>query len=417
MEHRVRSLLLPGILVLFLLLPSACRVQPDPRGAIWPSPSPAATAIPSHTPTPTPLPTSTPTPTTTPTPIPKPTMTPTPTPIPQPVRAVRVDFNDYATSRVEIAELEQRLKRANVNLVALGAGRVDWTYFKWEGREENWSSDVRDKGIDFLAEDAVRFSQWAQVDAVVDVFAPRYIAAHPSAAAVSWLGQPSPDLVSTMELVDGEFGRQLIAMLEYIAANYPVNSISITELSYYTMGYGEDDLAAYKAYTGRSDWPRHPNGLINIDDPSIGKWRSYEISRFLERAAAVVHRHGKKLLMDVEVSWGNLQLEATNKGQNYGLLLEHADRLIVWDYFGLSGYRPAYTAEIARYLSRYGRERIIISIGLWARGGKVISPDELRQAMEAALSSDVPNLWITPSLYLSEEHWKVMTDLWNQPGQ
>jgi hypothetical protein len=29
--------------------------------------------------------------------------------------------------------------------------------------------------------------------------------------------------------------------------------------------YG-DDKAAYKAYTGRTDWPRNPVGLVNIDD-------------------------------------------------------------------------------------------------------------------------------------------------------
>lgn len=306
------------------------------------------------------------------------------------------------------------MQKANVNLVALGAGRLDWTYFKWEGHDSNWSSDVRDTGIDFLAQDAARFSRWADVDVVVDVLAPRYIAAHPEAAAVSWLGERSASLVSTTELVRGEFGNQLIEMLDYIAAHYPVNSISITELSYYTEGYGDDDKAAYKAYTGRADWPRNPIGLVNIDDPSIGEWRSYEIGRFLERAAAVVHQHGKKLYMDVEVSWGQLHREAMDKGQDYEVLLQHADRLIVWDYFGLSGYRPDYTTNIAHYLSKYGRDRIIISVGLWARDGGVISPDALRLAMQAAVKSEIPNLWITPSLYLSEEHWRVLEDVWGQ---
>ena len=97
-------------------------------------------------------------------------------------------------------------------------------------------------------------------------------------------------------------------------------------------------------------------------------------------------------------------------------MLTYADRLVVWDYFGLSGYRPDYTGELGRYLKKYGRDRVIVSVGLWSKGGGVISPDALRQAMLAGLKSEIPNLWITPSLYLSDAHWKALVDVWgNQP--
>jgi hypothetical protein len=43
----------------------------------------------------------------------------------------------------------------------------------------------------------------------------------------------------------------------------------------------------------------------------------------------------------------------------------------------------------------------------------VLSPDALRQAMQSGVKSDIPNLWITPSLLLSEEHWKVLTGVWS----
>jgi hypothetical protein len=376
---------------------------------------PRRTFSPTRTFRPTPLPTFTPTPSRTS----SPTLTPTATvtPLPVPVRAVRIDFASLKESRSDIQALEQKISTINVNLVALGAGRLDWNYFKWEGHENFWSSDVRDTGIDFLAEDAARFSQWAHVNAVVDVFAPRYIAEHPHAAAVSWLGERSGHLVSTTELVRGEFGSLFLHMLDYIAAHYPIDSVSITELSYYIEGYGDDDKAAYTAYTGRTDWPRNPLGLVNIDDPSIGRWRSYEIGRFLEQAATVVHRYNKKLYVDVEVSWGHLSSESAERGQDYGTLLKYADGLVVWDYFGLSGYPPDYTGEIARSLRKYGANRIIISIGLWSRRGEVISPVALQRAMQAALHSDIPNLWITPSLLLSEEHWQVVTDLWGERAQ
>lgn len=388
---------------------------PAVTSTAMPTATPTATATATATPTATPTATATATATRTATPTVTPTATATPTPTA--VRAVRVDYANYSTSRSEVAALEQKMRQAKVNMVPLGAGRLDWTYFKWQGHQNYWSSDVINTGIDFLAEDAARFGQFAHVDAVVDVYAPRYIAAHPQAAAISWLGQPSTLLVSTAQLVNGDFGQQLLSMIEYIAINYPVNSISITELSYYIEGYGNDDKALYTAYTGRSDWPRRPDGKIDIDHPSIGQWRSYEIGRFLAQAAPIVHRHGKQLFMDVEVSWGNLPLEATNKGQNYGVMLTYADRLVVWDFYGMSGYSPSYTANIANYLAKYGRERIIISIGLWTASGGVMTPSALQQGMVADLGSAIPNLWITPSRYLTAAHWQVMTDLWNPPSR
>ncbi len=379
-----------------------------PSPGVTSSPAPLASLTPLDMPAPTPSPTV-------PSPTPRPTPTPTTPPKPSAIRALRLDFASLKNSRLEVDALEPKMVKAQVNLVALGAGRLDWNYFKWEGHADRWSADVTDTGIDFLAQDAARFSKWASVDAVVDVFAPRYVAAHPQAAAISWLGKRSENLVSTTQLVHGDFGDQLLQMLDYIAAHYPVDSISITELAYYIDGYGDDDKAAYLAFTGRSDWPRSPAGLINIDDPSIGQWRSHEIGLLVQRASAVVHRYNKKLYMDVEVNWGNLQRESADKGQDYRVLLQYADRLVVWDYFGLSGYRPDYTAQIARYLNKYGADKVIVSVGLWATGGGSISHEALRQAMQSGLKSNIPNLWITPSLYLSEDHWRVLFEMWASP--
>lgn len=313
--------------------------------------------------------------------------------------------------------LENRMRQSRINMVAVGAGRVDWTYFKWEGHPDRWSGDVTQTGTDVLAEQAARFGVWADhVSAVVDVFAARYLQAHPEAAAITADGKPSQYLVSTTQLVEGEFGKDLLEMLDYIAANYPVDSISLTELAYRIEGYGNDDKAAFMAYTGRSDWPRLSNGTIDIDHTSIGDWRSHEVGRFLEKAAGVVHGHGKQLFLDVNVSWANLGLEANEYGQKYGLMLQYADRIVVWDYFGLSGYKPEHTTEIAAYLAKYGPDRVIISIGMWSTGGGVIMPGELRRGMLAALQSRIPNLWITPSKDLGNDHWRVLTEVWAGAG-
>ncbi len=354
--------------------------------------------------------------TSTPTALPEPTVTPTPKTTPAvPIRAMRLDYGNYAASRAEVDNLEAQMQRSGINLVALGAGRVDWAYFKWPNRPENWSGDVNSTGIDFLAEDAARFHVWAQVDAVVDVYAPKYIEMHPGAAAISWLGKPSPYLVNTMDLVDGDFGRQLLDMIEAIAANYPVDSISLTELMYYTDGYGDVDKAAYMASTGNNDWPRLNNGSINIDHPSIGEWRSREIARFLEKVRAITIKYGKQLYIDAAVTWNAPENMGAEHGTRYDILLEQADRIVIWDYFALNGYPPEYNQPLAQFLLQRVGDRAIFSIGLWDKNNTTITPAQLEAGILAAQQGGMQDLWITPSLLMTDAHWAVLQRLWGTP--
>lgn len=408
--NRMPACMLPVLICLALpFVFSACGPgAPPPRGetatAVPPGETPTLTA--------TPRPSMTPTPRPSPTPTASPTATPTPR---QPVHAVRLDYGNYAASRSQMDAIEARLKAAGVNWVALGAGRAEWTYFKWPGNPNAWSGDVRDSGIDFLAEDAARFKRWARVDAVVDVFAPQYIAAHPQSAATSWLGKPSQYLVNTMDLVDGEYGQILLNMIEAICANYPVDSVSLTEMMYYTDGYGEVDKAAYMAATGRSDWPRLPNGLVNIDHPSIGEWRSREIARFLGKARAITSRYGKELLVDAAVSWEAPNNMGSEHGTRYDILLEQADRIVVWNYFGLSGVGAEYSEGLARILAGLGPGRIILSVGLWGNGSSTLSAEQLSAALQAARRGGMEDAWVTPSLLMTDAHWAVLEAFWAAP--
>ncbi len=300
--------------------------------------------------------------------------------------------------------------------MALGAGRPDWTYFRWQGHEAWWSADVRDTGIDFLAEDVGNFRSLGSVNAVVDVYAPEYIAGHPEAAAISHWGEPSPLLVSTATLIEGPYHELLLDMVEYVAANYDVDSVSLTELSYRIYGYGPQDLALYRAYSGREDWPRRRDGSINVDDPSIGQWRSSAIAGFLTQAAGRTHPYGVALWMDVEVSWGNLASEAQEYGHHYPTLLDAADRLVLWAYTGLSRYPASYTRELAAYLSsRHDPRRLILSQGMWDGRGGTISPADLHTALQQAREGGLANLWVTPSHLMSDAHWAILPEAWGTP--
>lgn len=329
-----------------------------------------------------------------------------------PVRAIGLSLTDYRAQRRQLSAFSARLQAHGVNMVGINAGRLDWTYFPWPGHSERWSHEVREDGLDYLGEAAATFGAWSHVSAIVDVFVGRYLEEHPEVAARSVTGEASSFQVSIHELVDGAFGQQLLELITYIAANYPVDSIALTELFYDEYGYGDDDRAAYRAYTGYSDWPRTTDGTIDTTHPSIGAWRVHALSRFVARAATITNRHGKELFVDVRVSWGQLANEGGESGQDYGRFLAHADRLVLWNYFALSGYSPEYSADIARAMAHYGRERIIISIGLWGPDETTLPAEQLQRALQTIEASAVPNVWITPSHMLSAAHWDVIKARW-----
>jgi len=332
------------------------------------------------------------------------------------IRVMRVEYANFSNSRGEVSWWEEQMKASGINMVALGAGRVEWAFFKWAGHEANWSGVVEDTGIDFLAEDSARYGQWADINAVIDVFSPNYITSNPDKAAINVLGERSPNLVSTAELVHGAFGQMLLDMVGYIAANYPnVDSISITELFYRIDGYGPDDLALYTAATGQVDWPRQSNGQVDIDDPSIGNWRSAVLGEFLGRATAIAHQYGKQLFMDVGISYGNLSLMTNNKGTNYNVMLQNVDKIVVWDYFGEDGYAPEISRDIAAYLTQFGNDRVILSIGLWGISGTTVTATDFNTAIQSAQAGGMPNLWICPGSMMSSDHWQSLKALWG-PG-
>ena len=93
-------------------------------------------------------------------------------------------------------------------------------------------------------------------------------------------------------------------------------------------------------------------------------------------------------------------------------MLENVDKIMIWDYFGLSGYDPEVTREIAHeYGQKYDPDRIIISIGLWKNGDDILSSEDLKQAMQSSTQGGIGNLWITPSHYLSDDHWEALSEV------
>jgi hypothetical protein len=343
----------------------------------------------------------------------KPTPFPTPDLTKQAVHAIRVDFKDMQNSREQLPALEKNLQQTRANLLSLSAGRAEWAYFKWAGHEDAWSTDVKSSNIDFLAEDAARFKPWAKINANIDVLSPLYIKNNPQKAALSFDGQPSSNLVGIMELVNGEYGQKTLDLIAYIAKNYPVDSITLSEMNYYVDGYGAEDKAAFLKYSGKNDWPRTADGKIDINDASIDEWRSFELNRFLEKASVICHQLDKQLYLDVPFRLADLENSQSTPVTRYALALQYADRIIALGYFDLDSFEPENLEKVARYLTQIDADKIILAIGLWNKDNQAVSADKLQRAISASQKGGLKHLWITPASLMDDSHYQVINQSWN----
>jgi cellulose synthase/poly-beta-1,6-N-acetylglucosamine synthase-like glycosyltransferase len=301
-------------------------------------------------------------------------------------------------------------------MIAVGAGRLEWTFFQWKGHRDRWSSTQAGERNDVLNQTVLALERRGfETAAIVDLYGPRAIETRPGLAAVRFDGQRSLEQVCFTELVSGGYGRDLLEMVEYLTRRYPVAAIALTELSYRAFCFDDRCLASYRRSTGRHRWPLDPSGTVNTDDPSIWEWRSAKMEAFLGEVAGVVHREGKKLFVDVPVSWSDFARHGKDSGLDYTRVLRQADRIVVWDYFAMEGRGPAVSEDLARDLSmNFPADRVFLSVGLWAPSGAV-DPRSLQSALEHALRGGIPNIWITPNYLLTRAHWSAVTAALGKP--
>ena len=305
-----------------------------------------------------------------------------------------------------------------VSVVGIGAGRLEWTYFRWPGHRDRWSGTQRAEASDLLGESVKAFGQrGVRAAAILDVYSPAFVKAEPEKAAVRFDGERSAEQVEFMELVEGGYGQELVALAAYLAHAYDLEAVALTELGYRSYCYDDRCLASYRTATGRADWPRRPSGVVDVDDPSVWDWRTARMEGFLRRAALVLHGAGKKLYVDVPVSWDDLRRHGRDAGLDYARVLRHADRIVVWNYFAMDGRPPEVSRELARELRRaVPRDRVFVSIGLWGPRGGVVSPEEFGRAIRYTLEGGVSNLWITPNHLMTPAHWDALTGVLGHPG-
>lgn len=355
------------------------------------------------------------------------------------VRAVSVGFEDVVREDQDWDAVNAQLADAGANAVNIAVGRPDWTAFPWPGQEATESAQVAESGRDFVrdAVDALRTApdgSTRRITLTVDMLVPGWIESDEDVAGRDVEGEASPEFPSAAALHDGEVGQRLQEMVAHISDTYEPDEIALTELMFDDHTFGDDDLELYREMTGEEDWPRTEDGDIDASAPGIAEWRSRVLADVVSDTADTSRAAGVELAVDVRAPWSDPSADRAESGHDYELLASAADHIVIWNYFGLNERTASYSREITDALQSSGipSEKVIMSVGLWAdsqgrsdaageggtdeESGEVLTPDEVREGLEASATNGVRSVSVTPMSLMDEDHWGAVAAAWENTG-
>jgi len=258
---------------------------------------------------------------------------------------------------------------------------------------------------------------------IVDAYVPRWIVQDPSVAGVAADGTRAVYTASATQLARGEVGERLVAYVAALGERYRPGQIAVTELFLDTFSFGDDDLELFREMTGEADWPRTADGTPDEGSELIGTWRSEVLAGLLGRMRAALDAlpDGRgtdiALAADARIDWDDPARGVPVAGQDYRILLQAADRLVLWAYL-FGEHAPAdlerVTADLAA--AGYDMSRFTMSVGLWAPTsvdppGRLSSAD-LGQAVRDATTHGVADVAVTPLSLMTDQDWDVLAAVW-----
>lgn len=326
-------------------------------------------------------------------------------------RSVSFGFEDVARKDLRWDGYRAALNAADVNAVSVSVGRTDWTAFPWETRPSAAPSLVGESGRDYVAEALAEIGENRSVTLIIDTLAPALIEQEPRLAGVSPEGEASDLFAGVSALESGKAGDHIVDLARTISDRYAPDRIALTELMFDEHTFGSADLSSYREHSGSTDWPRLPDGGIDTADPSLGQWRSDALATLLARVREVTAPRGVALDMDVRAPWSDPAGDRSGSGHDYAVLLEQADRLVVWNYFAINDRPPEYGAEITRSLQERFPGRFVMSTGLWASSG-IISLSAMRGSLEAVADAGADSVSVTPASKMTDQHWQALERAW-----
>ncbi|MDP5226585.1 MULTISPECIES: hypothetical protein [Arthrobacter] len=347
------------------------------------------------------------------------TATPAAVPAVRPAtRAVNIGFEDLVSTQPgHLQALEQHLNAVDANAVQIAIGRLDWLAFSWPGHPDRSVDQVFVDGRDLVQEALDALSCDAQghrrqVTLSIDALIGRLFTQNPQLAGRNVDGKASTLFGSVTAWSHGELGDELVDLAGAVARRFHPDFVNITELMFFTETYGADDKADYLAVTGRSDWPRTADGTIDVNDPSIGAWRSAAVEQVMARVSAATRAAGVPASMDVNYPLTAGVAGRPDAGQDAVALLRVTDGLNLWYYPGmLAGSVPGIEQVDRDFVERYPG-RVSVSLGLWFSGHPGIGLEEFRHELGRVDALGVKSVSVTPASMMTDARWAVLQQAW-----
>ncbi|MET1064295.1 MAG: hypothetical protein ABWX85_04935 [Arthrobacter sp.] len=326
-------------------------------------------------------------------------------------RTVGVGYETVVDAAHTLPALATRLDEVDANSVTISVGRLDWTAFRWDAHPELEAVPGRDHVAEAIkALGTSSDGRNRRITLTIDLLIPGWISTDPGLAGINFDGTRSTDFASVSALTAGPVGERLVEFVAEVTQRYRPDAVALTELMFDNNTYGGDDRESYMLASGSTDWPRLANGDIDVDHPGIASWRSEALASLVSKATAAAHSNGATLDMDVRAPWHDPSGDRPESGHDYRLLASAADRLVVWNYFGLNDKEPRYSEELARAMARRS-DGFVISVGMWATDGSISAAD-LATGLEAAVAGGASAVAVTPSSMLDDDAWRALARAW-----
>jgi hypothetical protein len=333
---------------------------------------------------------------------------------------VNVGFEDLVSDDPDrIAFLASRLDAVGATGVRIAIGRLDWIAFPWAGHEDIESSDVVETGRDYAAEAIAAFrcdknGYRRDIYVGIDTIFGRELERHPDLAGVNETGERSTHFASLTSWKSGPFSDRLADLAHEVAVRYSADVVNVTELMFDNDTFGLEDLADFTKAHGRTDWPRAADGTVDRNDPGFQEWRSDAMVSILARVQKRLEGTGAALTLDVRSPVSSDPRGRPELGQHYPRLLEHVDRLVLWNFPGTDGTSGIFdTAQLSELLIDESPDRYELEIGLWNwKQGGSISTATLRRELDAALAHDIRFVSVTPTSLFTQDIWLVLRQTW-----
>ncbi len=335
-----------------------------------------------------------------------------------PVRVINVGYEDVVNDDPQrLKELATQLDAMGATGVRIAVGRMDWVTFPWAGRPSAQSGDVVDTGRDYVGEaiEALRCDQHGMARNVylgIDVLFGREFEKNPQWAGVNQTGDRSDLFASVSAWKEGQLTTLLADLAREVATRYQPDAVNITELLFDLDTFGPRDLADFRKTTGLRDWPRNAKGKVDVSDRRVQKWRTDALVSVVKAVKKRIAPTGVDLTMDVRIPVEPTRKGRPDLGQDYPKLLEHVDRLVLWDFPGMTSTGVFRAKDLGPLLlSRYP-DRFELEVGVWRDSKGVIGDEVVAKEVSEAEAAGFGVILVTPASLLNPATRAALEQEW-----